>query len=310
MHYIGIDLGGTIIKVGLVEDGKVVDVKKLDAGSKYGLMPRLDFIANAIDNLLLENNISSNELGGVFLAFPGIVNVRSKRIVSTNAKYDDAPSIDLQCWCCEHWNVPFAIDNDARAATVGEWQFGVAYGKKNVVMMTIGTGIGTGVILEGKLLYGQHYRAGSLGGHLIVNYQGRKCSCGNVGCVEAHASSFFLPQIIQENEFLSQNFRNDIANYNFKELFAQAAAGIVDAKLVIENCMDVWSAAIVNYIHAYDPQVVILGGGIMKSKDVILPYIRRKVNALAWCPDGKVEIMASILGDDAALIAAGYYFFK
>ena len=155
MHYIGIDLGGTIIKVGLVEDGKVVDVKKLDAGSKYGLMPRLDFIANAIDNLLLENNISSNELGGVFLAFPGIVNVRSKRIVSTNAKYDDAPSIDLQCWCCEHWNVPFAIDNDARAATVGEWQFGVAYGKKNVVMMTIGTGIGTGVILEGKLLYGQ-----------------------------------------------------------------------------------------------------------------------------------------------------------
>lgn len=308
MHYIGIDLGGTIIKVGLVENGKVVDIRRLDAGSKYGLMPRLEPMTNAIDNLLLENDISSDKLGGVFLAFPGIVNVSSKRIVSTNAKYDDAPSIDLQRWCCEHWNVPFAIDNDARAATVGEWQFGAAYGKENVVMMTIGTGIGTGVIIEGKLLYGQHYRAGSLGGHLIVNYQGRQCSCGNVGCVEAHASSFFLPQIIKENEFLSQNFRNNIANYNFRELFVQAAAGIADAKLVVENCMDVWSAAIVNYIHAYDPQVVILGGGILKSKDVILPYIRSKVNALAWCPDEKVEIMASILDDAAALVAAGYYF--
>lgn len=308
MYYIGIDLGGTVIKVGLVRQGKVIDSGRLAAGSKYGLEPCLGPLADTIDNLLSENAISSAEFGGVFLAFPGIVDVHSKKAVSTNAKYDDAPSVDLLRWCSEHWNVPFAIDNDARAATIGEWQLGAARGKQNVVMMTIGTGIGTGVVIEGRLLYGQHYRAGSLGGHLIVDYRGRQCSCGNVGCVEAHASSFFLSQIIQDNELLSQDFRNNVTNYDFKELFKQTIEGVSDAKLVVENCMDVWSAAIVNYIHAYDPQTVILGGGIMNSKDLILPYIRKKVDMLAWCPDEKVEIVASVLGDDAALVAAGYYF--
>ena len=308
MYYIGIDLGGTIIKVGLIRQGQIINSRKLEAHSKNGLQPRLELIANAITHLLIETGVSFDNLGGAFLAFPGIVDVHNKRVVSTNAKYDDASSIDLQRWCIEHWNIPFAIDNDARAATVGEWQFGAARGKENIVMMTIGTGIGTGVVIEGKLLYGQHYRAGSLGGHLIVDYKGRHCTCGNVGCVEAYASSFFLPHIISENEKLSLTFRKDTANYDFKNLFEQATAVVVDAKLVVEDCMDVWSAAIVNYIHAYDPQTVILGGGIMKSKNLILPYIRDKVNALAWCPDDKVEIVASTLGDNAALVAAEYYF--
>lgn len=308
MYYIGIDLGGTVIKVGLVRGGQIFGSRRLEAVSKNGLKPRLEMIADVIDELLIESVITEGSFGGVFLAFPGIVDIRNKCVVSTNAKYDDAPSVDLQRWCLEHWNVPFAIDNDARAATVGEWQFGVACGKENVVMMTIGTGIGTGVILEGRVLYGQRYRAGSLGGHLIVNYKGRRCTCGNIGCVEAHASSFFLPQIIRDNENLSANFKMNASNYDFKSLFIQASAGAVDAKLVIEDCLNVWSAAIVNYIHAYDPQVVILGGGIMRSADLVLPHIRDRVNSLAWCPDDRIEIEASILGDDAALVAADYYF--
>lgn len=308
MYYIGIDLGGTVIKIGVIFRGQIIAGKRLEANSKSGLKPQLESIADAITHLLIEIGIPSENLGGIFLAFPGIVDVRNKQVISTNAKYDDAPSIDLQRWCIEHWNIPFAIDNDARAATVGEWQFGAAHGKENIVMMTIGTGIGTGVVLEGRLLYGQHYRAGSLGGHLTVDYKGRQCTCGNIGCVEAHASSFFLPQIVCNNEKLSLKFRKDTTNYDFKNLFEQASSGVVDAKQVVENCMDVWSVAIVNYIHAYDPQMVILGGGIMKSKNLILPYIRDKVNTLAWCPEEKIEIVASTLGDNAALVAAEYYF--
>lgn len=308
MYYIGIDLGGTVIKVGLVREGQMIGSRRLEANSKNGLKPRLEMIANAVEDLRTEFGIPFGNLGGVFLAFPGIVDVHSKRAVSTNAKYDDAPSVDLQRWCLEHWNVPFAIDNDARAATVGEWQFGIARGKENIVMMTIGTGIGTGVVLEGRVLYGQYCRAGALGGHLIVDYKGRQCSCGNIGCVEAHASSFFLPQIVRDNKRLNREFAMDTVNYDFKNLFTQVSAGVADAKLVIEDCISVWSAAIVNYIHAYDPQIVILGGGIMKSGNLILPYIRERVNALAWYPNEKVEIVASSLGDNAALVAAEYYF--
>lgn len=308
MLYIGIDLGGTVIKIGLVSQGNVVGCRKLDADSGNGLKPRLQQIADAVGCLLSETGVLPEHLGGAFLAFPGIINVRSKRIVSTNAKYDDAPSVDLQRWCFEHWGIPFAIDNDARAATVGEWKYGAARNKENVVMMTIGTGIGTGAVIDGRLLYGKHCKAGALGGHLVVDYRGHRCTCGNIGCVEAHASSFFLPQIIRNNERLNPAFRTNTTNYDFKHLFREAASGNADAKAVIEDCMDVWSAAIVSYIHAYDPQTVVLGGGIMNSKDIILPYIRKKVRSLAWCPDGEVDIVASALGDNAALAAAEYYF--
>lgn len=88
------------------------------------------------------------------------------------------------------WGVPFVLENDARLAVIGEWLYGAAKGTGNVVMMTLGTGIGTGVILDSKPLVGHHHQAGSLGGHMVVDYRGRRCSCGNIGCVEAMASSF------------------------------------------------------------------------------------------------------------------------
>lgn len=307
-YYIGIDLGGTVIKVGLVLQGEVVGWKCLDANSVHGLQPKLDPIAEVVEDLLTEASLTKDDLGGVAMAFPGIVDVKRKQIISTNAKYDDAHLIDLSTWCHQHWDIPFAIDNDARMATAGEWIYGAARHKDNVVMMTIGTGIGTGVIIDSKLLYGKHYMAGSLGGHLTIDHHGRRCTCGNIGCVEAHASSFFLPRIIGEDESLSPSFRADVTNYNFKSLYTQAAAGQPDARRVVEQCMDVWSTAIVNYIHAYDPQTVVIGGGIMKSKEVILPYIQQRVRSQAWCPFGEVEIIASQLEDRAALSAATYYF--
>lgn len=306
MYYIGIDLGGTIIKIGLVQSGRIVNSRTIVADSKKGLKPRLEVITSVIEELLAK--VERNDIGGVFLAFPGIVDVRNKQVISTNAKYDDAPSIDLQDWCSKYWNVPFAIDNDARAAMIGEWRFGAAKGYENVVMMTIGTGIGTGVIVEGKPLYGQHFRAGSLGGHFIINYKGRQCTCGNIGCVEAYASSYFLPVIISENHLVSEGFRKDKSNYNFKKIFELMALGNADAEIIARECMDVWSAAIVNYIHAYDPELVVLGGGVMNSKRRILPYIRNRVDTLAWCPNDKIKIDVSILGDNAALLASEYYF--
>lgn len=307
MYYIGIDLGGTIIKIGLAQLGQIVAHKKLEADSKNGLGARLEAIADAIDEMLAEVEVPINSVGGVFLAFPGIVDVRAKRVVSTNAKYDDASSINLQGWCYRHWNAPLVIDNDARAAVVGEWKFGSAKGYENVVMVTIGTGIGTGVIIGGRPLYGQHFRAGSLGGHFIIDYKGRRCTCGNIGCVEAYASSYFLPKIISENNLVSEEFRINESHFNFKRIFELSALGNTDAEIIVRECMDAWSAAIVNYIHAYDPQIVILGGGVMNSKEKIIPYVQSKVDALAWCPDNKVEIVSSSLGDNAALLAAEYY---
>lgn len=310
MYKIAIDLGGTIIKIGLLSYGKVQDDIRLSSQLSIGLAPNLPRIKDAINSLLSRNHATANELSGIGLAFPGLVNPINNSVISTNEKYDDACELDLNKWVCDNWNVPFYMDNDARLAVVGEWYKGAAAGKKNVVMVTIGTGIGTGVIIDGKTLYGQHFQAGSLGGHFIVDYRGRRCSCGNKGCVEALSSSFFLPTIIKEHPLLSAPFKEQAIHWTFKEIFKQAGNNDKEALILRNECLDIWSAAIITYIHAYDPEIVVLGGGIMNSREVILPYIEERVSRYAWCPSGKVKIVSSQLSDSAALHGLDYHLNK
>lgn len=306
MYTIGIDLGGTLVKVGLIHAGKIMDRCILPAHSEKGLQSNLPAIKETINKLLSQNRVDSSQLAGIGMAFPGIVDVKHSQVLSTNEKYDDASLLNLNLWCRMNWNVSFHIDNDARMATIGEWKYGAGKNLNNLVMMTIGTGIGTGVVIDGQVLYGEHFQAGSLGGHFVVDYKGRRCSCGNIGCVEALSSSFFLKSIIKDHPLLSPDFKIRSIGFDFKEIFRLAALGDVDAILLRNECMDVWSAAIITYIHAYDPQIIVLGGGIIKSKEVILPYICERVNRLAWCPTEKVRIVASELGDNAAVLASEY----
>ncbi|MDR2425545.1 MAG: ROK family protein [Prevotellaceae bacterium] len=308
MYNIAIDLGGTIVKIGLLHKGKVLNMVLLDSRRLLGLEANLNRIREEIDRLLSLQEIDAARLGGIGLAFPGLVDSVENRVISTNKKYDDACRIDLNQWVKQNWNVQFFMDNDARMAVVGEWRHGAAKGFDNVVMMTVGTGIGTGVIINGQILYGKHFQAGSLGGHIVLDYRGRKCSCGNVGCVESVASSFFLPSIIREHARLSASFKRkaEKENYDFKEIFHLAAAGNADALLLRNECMDVWAAAVVSYIHAYDPEIVVLGGGIMKSGDIIIPHIQQKIDRYAWCPSEKVILTAANLGDRAALAGIDY----
>lgn len=172
--------------------------------------------------------------------------------------------------------------------------------------MTIGTGIGSGVIMNGEVMYGKHFQAGSLGGHFVVDYKGRLCSCGNKGCVEALSSSFFLHKIIKDHACLSPSFKMSSQNYDFKEIFQLAEQGNRDALLVRNECIEIWGAAVINFIHAYDPEVVILGGGIMNSHKVIVPYIEERVSKFAWTPSAKVSVVVSSLGDYAALYGLEY----
>lgn len=309
MYIIAIDLGGTIIKLGLVKyGGDVLEMKCLPVQSINGLAVLLPSLEKSINELLDTYGITKASLLGIGLAFPGLVDPHEGRVISTNEKYNDACLLDLNEWVRQAWQVPFFMDNDARLATVGEWKCGAAKGYDSVVMMTIGTGIGTGVIMEGNIVRGIHYQAGSLGGHFVIDYKGRMCSCGNRGCVEAMASSFFLPRIIEESNYLPESFKLQarMGKMDFKEVFTLAKEGSAEARMLCEECMDVWSAAIISYIHAYDPQVVVLGGGIMKSHEIIIPYLKDRINRLAWCPTEKVELVTSGLGDKAALLGLEY----
>jgi glucokinase len=306
MYNIGIDLGGTIVKAGLMRAGQLAAFKTFPSASK-DIQPNLPLIEEAVDGLLVENGVLPSQLAGIGLAFPGIVDPVRRTVVSTNKKYDDAKALDFPAWIKRNWGeIPFCMDNDARAAVLGEWRYGAGKGYDNVVMVTIGTGIGTGVVLDGKPLYGKHFQAGSLGGHFVIDYRGRKCTCGNRGCVEAHASSSFLAKIIYDDKTLSDECRRQAESYDFNLFFTLWREGNADAIAVCNTCMDVWAAGIVNYIHAYDPEIMILGGGVMQSDDIIIPRLQARIDALAWCPSGKVRLTPSALGGNAAILGMEY----
>lgn len=300
-YYIGIDLGGTRVKIGLVTGGEVVARKIIPANAAGGLQESFPAVQKEIDGLLQSYRQTRTTLGGIGLAFPGLVDTSSQRILSTNKKYDDALTVDVPEWVRKHWNVPFFIDNDARMAAVGEWKYGAGRDTNDLVIMTIGTGIGTSAIIEGKLLRGRHFQAGCLGGHISVQYEGRECTCGNKGCLEAYGSIWSLEGRVKEAEGFGSSKLSRVKTIDFEALFTAAEEGDGLALRIRKNCFDVWAAGIVNLVHAYDPEVVVLGGGVMGSADKILPYLTEKVHRHAWCPWGQVELRATQLHSDAGI---------
>lgn len=282
-YYAGIDLGGTRVKIGLVEEGVVVAKKVIPARPAGGLATGLLEVGDEIDALL---QTMDGKLAGVGLAFPGLVNPVEKKILSTNKAYADAQTFNLESWARQRWDVPFCIDNDARMATVGEWKYGAGRDTDNLVVMTIGTGIGTSAIIEGKLLRGVHFQAGILGGHFSIQYNGRPCNCGNIGCVEAYGSTWCLDAMVKESPAYGSSLLSRTASIDMAAVFDAAAKGDTLAVQTRQVCLDSWSAGIISLIHAYDPEVVVVGGGVMNRSDEVLPYVREKVLPHVWCPWG------------------------
>jgi glucokinase len=301
---IGIDLGGSHATIAVVGDDKLLASHRVSLDSAQPLRPALDVFAAAIRVLLAELRMNASECEGVALGFCGLADARIGRVVSTNKKYEDATSIDFRAWCNQEFGLRFGIENDARMALLGERHAGAARGCDNVVMITLGTGIGGAAMIEGKLLRGKHAQAGCLGGHLPAKVGGRACTCGAIGCVEAEASGWSLPLMAHEWRGFSASGLATAEDINFQALFEFAGAGDQVASEILEYCLKVWATGAVGLIHAYDPELIVMGGGVMRSASVILPSIQHYVNSHAWTPWGKVQVVAAQLGNDAGLFGA------
>jgi glucokinase len=238
---------------------------------------------------------------GIGFGFCGLVDVPNARVSSTNGKFVDAVDVDLCAWSRSRFGLPLRLENDARLALLGECAAGAAQGETDVVMFTLGTGIGGVAMMNGKPLQGRHGQAGLLGGHVPVRANGRRCTCGALGCAESEASGWSLPLVCAEWPGFQQSALRG-REVNFENLFACATADDAVAEQVRQHCLTVWGMAAVSAIHAFDPDVLIYGGGVMKSGDVILPFIQNYVNQYAWTPWGKVQVRAAQLGNDAALL--------
>lgn len=303
MKALAIDLGGTHATCAVVEDRSIL-ASEVVAADGNALLPILPEIVRAFHRLLARTGVKASDCLGLAFSFCALVDSRTCRILSTNQKYDDAQGFDFAAWAKSEFRLRLGLENDARMALLGERYGGAGRGFDDIVMTTLGTGIGGAAMIGGKLLRGKHAQAGCLGGHIPVKFGGRQCTCGAIGCAEAEASGWSLPLIAAEWPGFAQSRLAKEKTVNFEALFRLAAEKDSVALALRDRCLQVWATATVGLIHAYDPEVVIFGGGVMKSADVILPYIQAHVERYAWTPWGKVKVRAAELGNNAGILGA------
>ncbi len=301
MRVLAVDVGGSHVSCAAVEDQRLLESFRVESDSKGRLANLLPTLTQGFRKLLQKHG---NAFAGIAFSFCGLVDGKTGRVVSTNHKFSDATSIDLRSWAKQDLGLPLILENDARLALLGEWYAGAAQGSEDVVMMTLGTGIGTAAMMEGRLVRGKHFQAGCLGGHFTIVIGGRLCSCGARGCFEAEASTYALPDICRTWPGFDSSALAHENKLDFATLFRCAERRDRIAEEIRERCLSIWAACALSLVHAYDPELLVLGGGVMNSSYPILRTIQEYVDSYAWTPWGKVRFEAAALGNNAALLGA------
>ena len=314
MYHIGIDLGGTNIAVGVTDDefniigrGK----RKTPAGAQSdGILKEMAKTARqAVENAGLE----MSDIDDVGIAAPGTVNPKTGYIeYSNNIKFKNYPAADrlkelLSVEKCY-------IANDANAAAYGELLAGAGKGCKDFVAVTLGTGVGSGIILDGKILTGSNF-AGAEIGHSYIIAGGEKCTCGNCGCWESYASATALKRqtaqaMKNHPESLMWEIAGSLDKVDGKTAFDAMRKNDPAAKEVVDNYIRYVAIGIVNVINIFQPEFVCIGGGICNEKDTLLAPIREFVDAHDYNRDPSVrtKICTAVLGNDAGIIGAAGLF--
>ncbi|WP_022891545.1 ROK family protein [Agromyces subbeticus] len=276
MTQLTIDLGGTAVKLGVFDANRLLDSAELAAADGRLV---LDEVAAAADRML-----RGARADGIAIAVPGIVDPESRRLVAAHGKYAALHGVDLAEWSHARFGVPAVVENDARAALIGEMSAGSAHGARDAVLIALGTGIGTAAAIDGRIIRGAHGHAGVLSGHVTVDLDGPRCPCGNLGCAEALASTWALGEAIARR---AVSIGPELA----RRLGAERAIGIRDlvetrnepeSAAVLERYVRVWGAVVVGQCHAFDPTVVVVTGGVMRSRDVVLPALVEYVHEHLW----------------------------
>lgn len=299
-----IDLGGSSARAGLIDGSRVVDVRS-DASVTEFDVQRLDEL---VEQLLPA--IEAGSIDGVGIAVPGVVDAAGTSLLSAHGKYPRLIDVDLHAWAIARFGSTVVIENDARAALVGELALGPAAGERDAVLMVLGTGIGTAAIIDGVLLRGRYGHAGILGGHVTVELDAADCPCGNRGCAESLASTWALPRVSSEQlELPPSSLASAGSTPTIRSLVDADAGGDAVARRILDRFIDIWSAALVSLCHAYDPNVIVLTGGVVRAADRIVPSMTAYLDQHLWSSSHRPAIVvptdpqSSVLRGLAALVA-------
>ncbi len=299
---IGIDLGGTSVSVGLVDDNyKVVRRSGTRTAGSPDEKTLVSKIITAVKDLMKKSGVKWSEIESIGIGSPGSIDIQQGVVRRAgNLPFRQTP---LVRHLTEAFNKKVYIDNDANCAVWGEYHAGVAKGSCNVVMVTLGTGIGGGIIINGELIHGNNNRAGEIG-HMVMDINGKRCACGKIGCWETLASTKSLIERVKtEVESAPYSILGNVVSDNKgiidgRTLFIALREGCGIARSIFNDYTKLLCLGTANIISILQPDILVFGGGISKEGDTLLNPIRECIGECT------TRIEVSSLNDQAGIIGA------
>jgi glucokinase len=313
LHYplvVGIDLGGTQIRVAVLQGAELRSRVSLPTGetpTPQRVIPRIHM---AIEQALELAGTSLSHLAGIGVCVTGPLDSRTG-VVFESPNLPEWNDIPLRSVFEAYYGLPIFIENDANAAALGEYIFGAGRGCKDLVYITVSTGIGGGVIVDGKLLTGTSGAAAELG-HITIDRKGERCNCGNIGCLESIASGTAIARRASEalargeRVLLSTGPQGEPGRIDAKAVAEAAEAGIPAAAAIIQDAAEGLGVGLVSIIHIFNPEIVILGGGLTQMGSLLLqPALQIVQERTMRVACKAVRIESALLGINAGLVGAG-----
>lgn len=301
MYCFGIDVGGTSVKCGLfLTNGTLVEQWEIPTRLENNGSSILPDVADAIKTKLDERGITKDNVDGVGIGIPGPVNENGEVPMAVNLHWGfKAVASELSALT----GLPAKAANDANIAALGEAWKGAAEGSKNVILVTLGTGVGGGIIIDSKIIAGYHGAGGEIG-HACVNHnEVRPCNCGNHGCLEQYASATGIVRMAKQKleEETRETTLTSYEELTAKDVFDEAKAGDAVASELVDVLCNMLGTAMANIAAVADPEIFVIGGGVSRAGAILVDGIKEHYAAKAFHACAETEISLATLGNDAGM---------
>lgn len=308
-YYIGIDIGGTNIACGIVSESyEIIARSKVKTNAPRPYNEILADIIRSVELACAEAGIEPSKLNSIGIGCPGTCNQETGEVeYSNNLGFVNVPlRNDIE----KHFGVKTHLGNDADAAAYGEYCAGAAKGADSAVVITLGTGVGSGIIIDGKIYSGFNYAGGEIG-HTVIAADGRQCTCGRRGCFEAYSSATGLVKTTVEyvekypDSLMSKLIKQD-GRVSARTAYAAMKQGDEAGRLVTEQYVKYLAIGITNVINIFQPDILCIGGGVCNEGDTLLVPLKKAVAEQVYTRNSakNTEIVICSLGNDAGIIGA------
>ena len=307
---IGIDLGGTNLRFGLVDQSAQV-VARFRTGTEAakGVKPVISRLKRGISTLAAKAEAAGHRVIGIGIGVPGIISA-GEGVVEVSPNLPGWVDIPLGKILSEAFPHPVFVENDANAYALGEYRFGAGRGAKSLLCVTLGTGVGGGIILDGKIWRGANGMAGEIG-HVTVDPNGPRCPCGNSGCLERYSSATAIVETARaallkgRKSSLTDPFKEDPASLTAEAVDKAARAGDALAIKIYADAGRYLGIALASVINLLNIEMIVIGGGLAGAWDLFIGSVKEEIESRAFeIPAKSCEILPGALGDDAGILGA------